>query len=491
MMKPFAKAPTLADAPQLIASLRTKKHDDALKAEALRRLCALCDVTNKATRVPLVHEHHILESLAEVLWDSQVQTRKLALLTINNLSVPTENKLVMSQSRCLLQGLCSVMSVKEEDAFLAAIILYNLSHLEAARSILLGSSSLVRLRLEQAVLEKKDPITRRWACAVVSHLVQEDPDAFAQTQVLPEMLAILEEEPSLNWKPGETEDICLDVLHYFARDSNAKEALKEAGADDVLVRIIKQDGSYTDKALYIRSILHDRDGAMVVTTPMATPDGEPLPVVTANQLAVPAWKDSYYDDEPNIVAVFDIDSNGVRLYQHQSYGVKLAVSKSCGLFALFYLVNAGAIGIVLPFALYWFSMIMVILHSAQQSANQSQVHIAVTDTCIRYDQENPLVVSRMPLNKILSCKVTQRALREWHMCGRVHFVNIVELELASGKQTIIGLREATAFRDLLLAQQMNAGMIAMSKSENDVAPVDEEMESLTRTVIREPDSAIL
>lgn len=104
-----------------------------------------------------------------------------------------------------------------------------------------------------------------------------------------------------------------------------------------------------------------------------------------------AWADTYYDDEPDIVAVFDMDQQAIRDYQFYSTFLPLGIAISC--FVLAVLLHFGLDLFALA-SLYYVAFgffCTVALHAFKKylGSRKSNIHVAVSTSSIRYDQENP------------------------------------------------------------------------------------------------------
>ena len=190
---PKNKRPTLRDVPKLTRMLsQSESPEDTVVAA--KKLYELCDVGHKQNREPLVAsgKYDVLSSLCSCL-DPQTSSKNsdsdggkgsdrrdgaksttlskidqdrlhFVLLTLNNLSIPHDNKRVMvveRGSRKLIGNLCKVVASGGKDAYLAIIVLMNLSFFEPAEVIIGQFSPRPSLRRPKLTpLENPDSLLR-------------------------------------------------------------------------------------------------------------------------------------------------------------------------------------------------------------------------------------------------------------------------------------------------------------------------------------------
>jgi hypothetical protein len=111
-------------------------------ALALKRINDLIQRGNEQNRVPMVcsGKYDLLAPLAECLVRESENERLLACLALNNLSIPTENKRVMTagpSSKAILAGLCKAIAEDKPEAYLCCICLMNLSFLGTSLTAIL------------------------------------------------------------------------------------------------------------------------------------------------------------------------------------------------------------------------------------------------------------------------------------------------------------------------------------------------------------------
>jgi hypothetical protein len=125
---------TLEDIHVLVAHML---ESDGEKSEmAAKRIYELCDIGNKENRVPMVcsGKFGVIAPLAQCLTTKNSgKVRRLACLTLNNLSIPIANKRYMSfgpSSKLLIDSLCKVIAEDQQDSYLCCICVMNLAAIE-------------------------------------------------------------------------------------------------------------------------------------------------------------------------------------------------------------------------------------------------------------------------------------------------------------------------------------------------------------------------
>ena len=117
------------------------------------------------------------------------------------------------------------------------------------------------------------------------------------------------------------------------------------------------------------------------------------------------WKDTYYEHEPDIVAVFDFNPEAIEEVQRKSNGYALCAGffLLCALCALGMLMDGvvyymdSSLGIFLVIIFILVIIIFFILSAASAgevplSTMQGRGHhLAITSVSVRYDQEDPMV----------------------------------------------------------------------------------------------------
>ena len=275
---PKNKRPTMRDVPKLTRMLsQAEQPEDTVVAA--KKLYELCDVGHKHNREELVAsgKYDVLSSLCSCL-DPQTSSRNsdseggngngdgttksttmsridqdrlhFVLLTLNNLSIPHDNKRVMvveRGSRKLIGNLCKVIAYGGKDAYLAIIVLMNLSFFEPAEVIIGQFSPRPSLRRPKLTpLENPDSLLRimqeltahaargtsdfRWAFGLLANLSKNPENALligltGIPNVAVENLA-QSKTPSREWKTNSLEDFSLYLLLHLAEAS--KDGLDRA-----------------------------------------------------------------------------------------------------------------------------------------------------------------------------------------------------------------------------------------------------------------------
>jgi len=209
-----------------------------------------------------------------------------ALLALNNLSIPTENKRVMAlgpSSGAILGGLCKVMAEGEKGSYLCCICLMNLSFPEENISTILqhstalgkseyipplqNSDSLVCI-LEQ-VLKKSSAVLKpaqceserlRWACGLIKNLSrsEENADLLGKTDIPNCIVGNILQKPDIppsRWPFNSLEDFSLFVILNLSQWPASRQKLIEAGALDAIKPIMKEGGVQGLKATMACALL--------------------------------------------------------------------------------------------------------------------------------------------------------------------------------------------------------------------------------------------
>jgi hypothetical protein len=131
----------------------------------------------------------------------------------------------------------------------------------------------------------------------------------------------------------------------------------------------------------------------------SSPQVQQQPPCSALELAEQlTWKDTFYEHEPDIIAVFDFDQEGVVQYQRNNF-FYLALSTGFWLFfaVFYYRVEVESIVAVviisLLFVVYFAlaSKAWAKLRAATSSLDGGGIHMAISSVSIRYDQADPMV----------------------------------------------------------------------------------------------------
>jgi hypothetical protein len=98
------------------------------------------------------------------------------------------------------------------------------------------------------------------------------------------------------------------------------------------------------------------------------------------------WEDDYYNDNEDIVAVFDVDGKTVRDYHYCLAQKSFQVGLPFFALYIFYPFSIYSVVYVYITAFFSFLIFMSCSHARLASA---KIHMAVTSDCIQYDQESP------------------------------------------------------------------------------------------------------
>jgi hypothetical protein len=281
---------------------------------AAKRIYELCDIGNKENRVPMVcsGKFSVITPLAQCLTKDSGKVRRLACLTLNNLSIPIENKRYMSfgpSSKLLIDSLCKVMAEDKQDAYLCCICLMNLAAIEDSittilrhsptpagkpvplldnpqsllcivENIIIGSTSIEsRFHKPKGILErvrilnesprneelcsfvKSEERVRlapvsvqllRWACGLIKNLSRtEDNCSLISRTDIPKCLLEMIRSTTVapcEWPPNEKEDFALFALLYLTEWPVSRVILLRAKAKEILRPLMLEGGSQGLKA---------------------------------------------------------------------------------------------------------------------------------------------------------------------------------------------------------------------------------------------------
>ncbi len=231
---------------------------------AAKKLYELCDVGHKQNRELMVAsgKYDVINPLAQCLLHSDNEEKlHFVCLTLNNLSIPHDNKRVMvleRGSKKLISNLCKVVASGKKDAYLCCIVLMNLSFLEPAQVIIGQFSPRPSLRRPRLTpLENPDSLLRilqellaqaargtsdfRWAYGLLSNLSrnQENSLLIGLTGIPRMAIENIRQstvEPS-QWSTNSLEDFSLYLLLHLAEAS--KDGL--VGALEVAEKVMTSD----------------------------------------------------------------------------------------------------------------------------------------------------------------------------------------------------------------------------------------------------------
>jgi len=223
---------------------------------AAKRLYELCDVAHKHNREPMVAtgKYDVLNPLADcLLQEGQDEKLHFVCLTLNNLSIPHDNKRVMGMERIhkkLFSNLCEVIVSGKKEAYLCIICLMNLSYYEPAQvnigqfsplkdqtakkktkilrapktPPLENPHSLLRILQDLTAHAARGTADFRWAFGLLSSLAKHPENALligltAVPEVALENIRLSKTKPC-DWKINSLEDFSLFLILHLSETSN-------------------------------------------------------------------------------------------------------------------------------------------------------------------------------------------------------------------------------------------------------------------------------
>jgi hypothetical protein len=238
------KPPALRDIPKLTKDMIQLDGEGA--TVAAKRLYELCDVGHKSNRELMVAsgKYDVINPLSQCLVHSHHEEKlHFVCLTLNNLSIPHDNKRVMvleRGSKRLIGNLCTVVASGKKDAYLCCIILMNLSFLEPAQVVIGQFSPRPSLRRPKLTpLENPDSLLRilqellaqaargtsdfRWAYGLLATLSRNPENALLIGLTgIPRMAIDNIRQSKLDpsdWSTNSLEDFSLFLLLHLAEAS--------------------------------------------------------------------------------------------------------------------------------------------------------------------------------------------------------------------------------------------------------------------------------
>ena len=191
-------------------------------AAAIKCIYTLCNFGHKHNRLPMVcsGKWDVLTPLAKCLTYENGDERLHACLTLNNLSIPIENKRVMAlgpSSKAIIEGLCKIIAEGKKESYLGCICLMNLAFLEASITTILQHSPVASGKDDIAPLLNPNSLLRileklltnsstneksgsakwegvRWACGLIKNLAKDKENAIliGQTDIPKYIVNILQ-----------------------------------------------------------------------------------------------------------------------------------------------------------------------------------------------------------------------------------------------------------------------------------------------------------
>jgi hypothetical protein len=197
----------------------------------------LSDVGHKRNRVTMVKSHYsVVPALLKVVSTSTGDCRHLALLSLNNLSIPLENKKALTaddELEKLLPVMLDVMKSDSTEAYLAAICLMNLSFLESSVAKFVTAPGFLKTIETFISSNKAGGEGVRWTCGLIKNLSRK-PDAaraILGTKIPPLLLALLKATSanSSRWANNSLEDFASFVVLHLAQHAGDKDQEKMKG----------------------------------------------------------------------------------------------------------------------------------------------------------------------------------------------------------------------------------------------------------------------
>ena len=239
-----SKPVSLRDIPKLTKEMI--QHDSESEEQAIdaaRKLYELCDVAHKSNREPMVAsgKYDVLHPLADCLLHKNEKKLHYVCLTLNNLSVPLDNKRVMTLERVatkLIQNLCKVIASGSKSAYLCLICLTNLAYYPPAEPVI-GQFSPRTGRKKIPPLENPDSLLRilqdltahavrgtsdfRWAFGLLATLAKHPENALLIGLTAIPTTAIenikSSKTPPSEWKMNSLEDFSLFLILHLSETS--------------------------------------------------------------------------------------------------------------------------------------------------------------------------------------------------------------------------------------------------------------------------------
>jgi len=261
--------------PMIQADLRNITNAPIKKQkQAVQKLYELTDQKHQHYRVELVTKYNILDTLVDLL--PNLDHRRMACLTLNNLSIPYENKQPILWHTPLLQQLwCILRDLPPAETYLACLCVRNLSQEEESRTRLLdfGSADDYLLSLLDKLVVTFAPgvlrtgkvhnsaegLALKWAVGIIRQVsttrASELLEYKSTLRVLLELIQYLSIHlPLHQWTQDSLPDSCLIVILHVAQTSDIA-VLKELNAQDYLSGLIGKGGIHDTRTSWIQCAL--------------------------------------------------------------------------------------------------------------------------------------------------------------------------------------------------------------------------------------------
>lgn len=292
------------EVPKLLRDLKQPGNE---RTEALQRLYKLSDRQRKHNRVPIVavvnsEQESVFQGLQPCLSPLASEAdRRQALLLLNNLCIPMQNKafiLLGDQADTVLSSLMIILQNKLPEAYLAAACLFNLSYLPDAKKMLFyyapvvapenmrsrnrfdrgdsteqgaqATQSLILFRVVEEMcnayapaLEKKEHSAEteaiRWSIAFVRNLATEAVlgSTIAHDSVFPTLavqyLKSHAPEDMARWTQHSMPDVCLSLIWHLVVFEDCLEPLLAQDTQDALLTLQGRGGIHE---MWARAVLN-------------------------------------------------------------------------------------------------------------------------------------------------------------------------------------------------------------------------------------------
>lgn len=171
-----------------------------------------------------------------------------------------------------------------------------------------------------------------------------------------------------------------------------------------------------------------------------------------------AWKDTFYDDSSDdVVAVFDLDYQGILQY-HRSLACSWYFS-ACRTLLLYIIFSAvypdHPLSIIFAFSFGVYCRFgfgaWLRVQEVRKSIQGGGIHMAVTTTSVRYDQVDPMESIEICLNDITYCLLKSKGC--WHgLCSTAAPFVVVVVKVRGRRLpiTFAGLHDPHHFVDLIM-----------------------------------------
>lgn len=264
--------------------------DENVRKTAAKGIYELSDVSHKKNRTAIVRaDWGIVSNIIECLKVSEGDARHLALLALNNLSIPSDNKrafIADGHREEVLSCLVDVIKNDPAESYLACIAAMNMSFLEPSINPIASFPDLlatIEALLKEGVKAKAGSgksESVRWACGLLKNLSRDKDAAISicETSILESLLVTIKNPSSASrWSNNSTEDFALFTLLHLSQFEDdivvtaAGDIFSKNKVPSVLQPIAKSAvGAHSLKASLAMACLKDTQGSQL--PPSAGPD---------------------------------------------------------------------------------------------------------------------------------------------------------------------------------------------------------------------------